>query len=202
MKPTTGNPFSTYSDEELMCRMQQGELSAFRALMQRYKAVVMRFAYHYSGDSATARDIARDTFVQLYNTAGQYTPPREFSTWIFGIAVQVSMAVEVAACEPAAGHEAGNSSTGGSTCALEHLLFPDTAHRNSIIGGHVQHALCRIAEVPRAILVLRDILLLSTDKVASIADCDKKTVETLCEQGRVQFRKELQQLHGKHCMPN
>lgn len=198
MKTSSNNSFSPCSDEDLMCFVQQGNIHALRILIHRYKTDITRFAYHYSGSYSTAIDTARDTFVSLFQTAAYYTTSNEFSSWVFSIALQLSLATD-----PCINlQEVGSTHSRQNAKAIERLLFPDIVLRDHLVGSHVQEVLCSVADVPRAVLIFRDIFLFPSIKIAAITDCDHKTVEVLCEQGRREFRSKLRQLHEKRCMPN
>lgn len=74
-----------HSDESLMERVAQGDLEAFRLLMERWEGAAKRYAYRVFGDYQAAEDAAQETFVRLFRAAGRYEPTAKFSTYFYTV---------------------------------------------------------------------------------------------------------------------
>ncbi len=74
-----------HSDESLMGQVAQGDLDAFRLLMERWEGAAKRYAYRVFGDYQAAEDAAQETFVRLYRAAGRYEPTAKFSTYFYTV---------------------------------------------------------------------------------------------------------------------
>lgn len=74
------------SDEELMVRLQRGEVRAFDLLYQRYRGRLYNYILRLVQDPALAADLYQDTFVRVFQRAEGYCPGHRFSTWVFTIA--------------------------------------------------------------------------------------------------------------------
>ena len=59
-------------DEELLARFLDGDQSAFRAIMQRYHALVVRVTRNYVNSDATAHDVAQDTWIAVLRGAERF----------------------------------------------------------------------------------------------------------------------------------
>jgi RNA polymerase sigma-70 factor, ECF subfamily len=71
----------------LMLRVkQQGDLSAFEELVERYKQPIVNLVGRTLGDAIEAEDLAQMVFVQVFKSAHRYQPSARFSTWIYTIA--------------------------------------------------------------------------------------------------------------------
>ena len=68
-----------------MERVAQGDLDAFRLLMERWEGAAKRYAYRVFGDYQAAEDAAQETFVRLYKAAGRYEPTAKFSTYFYTV---------------------------------------------------------------------------------------------------------------------
>lgn len=75
----------TDSDERLMRRVADGDLAAFRLLMERWEGAAKRYAFRVFGDYQMAEDAAQETFVRLYRSADRYEPSARFSTYFYTV---------------------------------------------------------------------------------------------------------------------
>lgn len=74
------------SDEELMCKYQEGEMNAMDELLIRYRNPLYRFALRLSRNATEAQDIAQEVFLKIHQFRNEYRPIGKFRTWIFSIA--------------------------------------------------------------------------------------------------------------------
>jgi RNA polymerase sigma-70 factor (ECF subfamily) len=75
------------SERDLVQACQRGESDAFRALFEHYKDKVFSIALRFSGNQATAMDIAQDTFLKLFSTIRDFRGDSSFDTWIYRMVV-------------------------------------------------------------------------------------------------------------------
>ena len=71
------------SERELLEACRRGEPEAFRELFETYKNKVYSVALRFSGNPATAMDIAQDTFVKLFACIGDFRGDSAFETWVY-----------------------------------------------------------------------------------------------------------------------
>jgi len=72
-------------DANAAAAVQRGETYAYRALVERYHAPLMRYARRFLGNAEAAEDAVQDAFLRAYENIRQYDPRRPFSTWIYRI---------------------------------------------------------------------------------------------------------------------
>ena len=80
-------------EEQFVARCLQGDVEAFRPLVQRYQGLAFSVAYRMLGSRADAEDIAQQAFVDAFNALDRFrrTGRRHaFSTWLLRIAVNRS----------------------------------------------------------------------------------------------------------------
>src|ERR1700704_2209458 len=77
----------TRVDQELYRQLANGREEAFSALYERYQGPVFRFAWHMSGNSATAEDVTQEVFMVLIHNPKNYDPTKgSVAGYLFGIA--------------------------------------------------------------------------------------------------------------------
>ncbi len=78
-----------YTDEQLMLSLKAGDRQAFNALVDRYRDRMVSYAYRMIGSAELAQDVAQETFVRVYKSAGTFRDDGRFSPWLYKIASNV-----------------------------------------------------------------------------------------------------------------
>ena len=79
------------SDIELVQEVRNGRRQAFSELMRRYQERVYWVARRIVGSHDDADDIVQETFVKAYLALGEFRGDSSFFTWIYRIAVNLSL---------------------------------------------------------------------------------------------------------------
>ena len=79
------------SDEELVARARDGDRSAFARLVDRHSVSVFNLTLRIVGNREDAEEAAQDAFVRAYRNLGRFRGDARFSTWLYRIAVNVSL---------------------------------------------------------------------------------------------------------------
>ncbi len=79
------------TDEELATRAAAGSPPAFEELVSRYFLRLFHFLHSRSGSDEDVEDLVQETFLKAYRNIGRYDPQRKFSTWLFTVAVRLSI---------------------------------------------------------------------------------------------------------------
>jgi len=74
-------------DAEDVRRVQDGDDTAFEAIVRRWQRPLVNLAFRYCRDSGRAEEIAQDVFMKVYRSLGSFRAGSAFSTWMFAIAV-------------------------------------------------------------------------------------------------------------------
>ena len=85
-------PDRQLSDEGLLARIAQGEVTALEILYDRHAAMVLGIALKITNDQGQAENILQETFWKVWQTASTYPMGQPFTGWLFRIAR--SLAVE------------------------------------------------------------------------------------------------------------
>lgn len=73
------------TDEQLMGRVQAGDIAAFERLVERLKGVVYSLAYSMLRSREDAEEAAQDTFLKLFRSRDQFDASRRLEPWLLRI---------------------------------------------------------------------------------------------------------------------
>ena len=77
-------------DRDAMALLASGEDLALNAIMERWKSRLIAYLYRFTGNEATALELAEETFVRVYQSRAKFRAGGQFSTWLFGIAANLA----------------------------------------------------------------------------------------------------------------
>jgi len=85
----TANPLLDVDDSDvaLMLRIKGGDDSAFSELFTRYSKRLVSFAHRIIRDRRRAEELVQDAFFQIHRVRDRYTPPAQFSTFVYRVVV-------------------------------------------------------------------------------------------------------------------
>ncbi len=77
-------------DSELIKRAQQGDRSAFEALLREHYDIMFRMAFKYCGSRADAEDITQEACLKLARTIGSYRFKAKFTSWLYRLVINTA----------------------------------------------------------------------------------------------------------------
>ncbi len=78
-------------NDDLMVRVQQGDMTAYQELVRRYQKKVFRVISSYHRDPEDAMEVLQDTFLKMYTSRQTWERRRSFSAWLYRIAINASI---------------------------------------------------------------------------------------------------------------
>ncbi len=75
----------------LIHRAQEGDRSAFDALVRLYDKTVLRLALQVVGSPEEARDLYQEAFLKVYRSIRQFRSDAKFSTWLYRVVMNVCL---------------------------------------------------------------------------------------------------------------
>ena len=82
----SGKRWAGLDDASLLNAAVEGSEAAFREFLNRYQYKVLNWAYRFLGDREEARDVAQETFLRLYRSAGGSRLTGGLKPYVFKIA--------------------------------------------------------------------------------------------------------------------
>lgn len=176
----SGNVRDDRDDQELMARVQAGDVRAFELLYARYSHPLLNFFHRMCFDRAASEDYLQETFLRVWRARASYRPIGKVSTWLFEIAKNFWFNErEKIRRRPFA------SGTGGEEAQAQLSLLPDAgdlapsdAARAKEIGEAVGRAVAELSEKLRATFVLARYQQLPYAEIAAILDIPVGTVKS------------------------
>ena len=170
------------TDHDLMRRCNGGDAVAFDELVRRWQGPLDRVLRRMSVPHSDVDDLCQDVFLRILRARDRYRPIGTFSTWIYGIALNLA-------------RDRARRGRRRFQPLDEHPASADPSAIDSAgrqeIAGRVQAALNAMPAELREILVLKHFGNLTFAQVAEITGDPVSTVKSRMQVGLQRLRTEL-----------
>jgi len=178
----------------LIERAQNGEMAAFRDLVERHKKNVYYLALDLTGNHHDAEDLSQDVFIRAFQSLKHYRGEGKMSSWLYRITVNMNInryrrksfkarKLQESYDELA---ESPNRSVG-----ISDLVNPEQRAEAGIIQKHVDRALQHLTPKERSIFVLRHYNDLPLKEIAKIHKVKEGTIKSMLFRTIKKLQKEL-----------
>jgi RNA polymerase sigma-70 factor, ECF subfamily len=165
-----------------------GDLAAFREIIDSCAPRVHAIAYQMCGNSADAQDIAQEVFLRLYRSRDKFDPNYRFSTWLHRLTVNVSIDFLRKHARP---QEHSFEESEKEFGLEDKTSDPGRELERSELGGALRRLAGRLSLKQREVFVLRDLQGFSSAEVAEILDCRETTVRVHLAAARMRIKEAL-----------
>ncbi len=187
-------------DADVARLAQQGRETAFRELVRRYERPVFSLVFRMVRDTATAEDLAQDTFIKVLNHIDKYNAEFKFSSWLFKIANNVAIDhLRRRQLDTISMDGSPNASTASD---VEATRF-DVADKSESaldemeakeLGSAIERAIGALRPEYRSCIMLRHVEGRSYEEIAATLDLPLGTVKTYIHRARHELRDALDHL--------
>ncbi len=178
------------SDEDLMRRCREGDMSAFELIVLRHKDAIFNFIFHLLADYHRAQDISQETFLRVLRNVDRYKSRNCFKTWLYRIAVNL--------CKNELRNRGRRKtvSLDDPDLDFESLIGdrytpPDEAYEKKEMRGLVKNAIQSLPEDQRMAIVLREYQDLSYDDISIALNCSLGAVKSKIHRARQNIKNML-----------
>ncbi len=187
-------------DADVARLAQQGREPAFRELVRRYERPVFSLVFRMVRDTATAEDLAQETFIKVLNHIDKYRPEFKFSSWLFKIANNV--AIDHLRRRQLHTISIDGAPNAASVADIEATRF-DIADKSETaldameareLGSAIERAIGALRPEYRSCIMLRHVEGRSYEEIAATLDLPLGTVKTYIHRARHQLREALEHL--------
>jgi len=191
----------TRDDLDLVRATQDGDVSAFEELVERYDRKLFRIAEHITHNREDAQDAVQEAFLKAFRHVGDFREDSQFSTWLIRITVnQALMKLRK--------QRTINEVSFDDDFQAEGDIFPrevadwapnpEELYERSELRNILVKAFEGVRPILRTVFVLRDIEGLSIDQTAEVLDLSPTAVKARLFRARLQLRELLSEYFNEH----
>jgi RNA polymerase sigma-70 factor (ECF subfamily) len=170
----------SYTDKELVQRVQQGDKKSFDLLVLKYQNRIIKLVSRYVREPGDAQDIAQEAFIKAYRALPNFRGESAFYTWLYRIAINTAKNHVVALSRRPV--EARLENTDGEQMDVEDLQKDIETPENLLLANEIKQtildAMDKLPEDLRVALTLREVEGLRYDEIAETMDCPIGTVRS------------------------
>ena len=189
-------------DFALVEQVRAGDVAAFGRLVGKYQDRVLNTCWRITGHLDDAQDLTQDAFLQAMEKIGSFRQQASFYTWLFRIAVNLSVSHRRKSARWVRLSLHGHQGQWSEDCEPDGLLgrisskSPDPPAQLSAgeIEQQVLDSLDSLDEEQRAVVVLRDIEGLDYRQMAEVLEISVGTVKSRLHRARMTLREQLKAL--------
>ncbi len=183
------------SDEQLVDRVQQGDVACFDWLVIRYKERLYGVIYNMTSNHEDTNDLLMETFDKAFRSIGGYKKNSSFYTWIYRIGLNRSI------------NHIQKKRRRGNTLSLNDMELDEGVEKeltdHGVISGDrkaelselqkkLNESLQKLSEEHRAVVILYDIDGMSHADIAGVLDCSEGTVRSRLHYAHKNLQKMLE----------
>ena len=175
---------------QLIVACQDGDREAFSMLFAQHKDKVYSIALHFSGNEATAHDIAQQVFLKLMTNIQQFNFQAEFSTWLYRMVANTCFDEQ---------RRWRKFLPFGDEVEIRQLQSRENIEANYSrveLSGAVQAAIATLKPKLRMPILLKYIEGMSYEEIAQVLDCSVGTVASRLNRSHKALAEKLSYLRG------
>jgi RNA polymerase sigma-70 factor (ECF subfamily) len=182
-------------EQELLSRAQNGDESAFQAIVDKYKRQMYYLALDLTGNHHDAEDLSQEAFVKAYTSIQGFRGEAKISSWLHRIVVNAHLdekrkkALTLLRTSDELNENLTLHSSGGSGFETN----PEKKMEQSKIQEHIEEALQTLTQRERTIFVLRHYQEHALKEIAEMLDLSEGTVKSFLFRAIKKLQKALSQ---------
>ncbi|WP_426171295.1 sigma-70 family RNA polymerase sigma factor [Pseudoduganella sp. R-34] len=170
-----------HSDDELMLRYRDGELSAFQELYRRHSRGLYRFLAWRSGRTEWADEVAQETWLAVHHARSRYAAQGSFRSYLFQIGRNRLADMQ----------RQPDIDDGGDICLVQDSAEATALDRQQNLALHA--AIRQLPSEQKEALVLQHFSGLSIDEIALVVAAPAETVKSRLRYAMRKLREQFKQ---------
>ena len=192
-------PFSADELDELIGRVKEGDVDAFRRVYDVYGKRIVNYVYRLTGSRAEAEDLTQDTFVQAFRKIKSLKDNRKFQSWLFRIA-QNNVYQQYRGTRPHL--QSIDQEDAMELSDVQKLATPSKNPEQSILAGELKDVIDRLVnELPvkyREVFVLAAIQRMSYQEISETVGRSLASVKSDIHRARIFVRDRVKDYLGEN----
>lgn len=182
------------SDQVLVQRVQDGDVSAFDHLVRKYRERLFGIIYNLTSNREDAADLTQEAFIKAFSSINRFKGKSAFFTWLYRIGVNTALS-----------HLKRNryrrffsleniQDEGSNAQVLETLAAKHKSEKGALLSElqeKLNEAMQKLSPKHRTVVVLFEIEGLSHQEIADVAGCSVGTVRSRLHYAKQQLQADL-----------
>ena len=194
---------SVVSDRDLdwaiVQRVQNGEVSAFNQLVQKYRQPLFSTIYNMTGNREDATDIAQEVFIKAFQSIKRFRGQASFYTWLYRIAVNSSITFIKRAKKQRFINYETIDETLVSSEILEYFTAKTKTEKGALLKElqeKLNEALQKLSPKHRIVVILHEVEGMNHKEIADITKTSEGTVRSRLHYAKKSLQAFLQEYIG------
>ncbi len=183
--PLMSSPVVVEPEIEWMSRIRDGDMEAFRLLVEMHQSRVVGTIGKMLGSDAEAEDLAQQVFIRVWKSAPRYKPTAKFTTWLFRITRNLVFN-ELRRRRHFAGRIEDLPEQAERT-----EREPDQVMLEGELQDAIERAIAQLPETQRLAIVLRRYEEMSYEEIAKVMDTTVPAIKSILFRARTELREKL-----------
>ncbi|MBD3290869.1 sigma-70 family RNA polymerase sigma factor [candidate division KSB1 bacterium] len=181
------------NENEVIARACDGDVSAFREIVEAYKKNVYYLARDLCGNHETAEDISQDVFIKVFRSLKKFRGDSKFSSWIHRITLNtfLSQYRKKSNTLLREASDIGDEFVRAQVGESQEKADPEQRAASKMIGMHIERALDRLSPRERTVFVLRHYEHKKQREIADMLNVTVGTVKSTLFRALQRLRSEL-----------
>ncbi len=181
-------------DAALMVRVRDGDDVAFKMIVDKYYQPVYQLCYRYLSNQEDAEEITQDVFIRLYNAASSYEPRAKLYTFLYRIAVNLSLnRIRDRKLKRFISLETLKNNREG-VMDMRMQAGPDKIIEQKENQEIIKKAIDSLPASQRTAVILKRYNELSYEEISEVMECSISAVESLLHRAKQKLKKKLNHL--------
>ena len=177
--------------QQIIVNAQNGDLDAFRQLVETHQGFVYNVAFRFLADEEDARDAVQECFIRLWRNLYKFDARKKLSTWLYKIITNVCYdelrrAYNKYKCKP--------QDKDKLMLLLTEAQNEEDQVSNADLAVRIKCLSAQLKPRQRAVFVLRDLQDLNMDEIAQILNISVSAVKSNLYYARRNIRKKCIEL--------
>jgi len=183
-------------DRELVRRVQNGDKTAFDALVRKYQQRVGNLISRYIRDSSEVLDVSQEAFIKAYRALPNFRGDSAFYTWMYRIAINTAKNYLVSQGRrlPLSNVDTQEAEQFEGATSLKDNETPESLMRRDDIEKIVFSTIDQLPDDLKMAITLREIEGMSYEEIAQTMECPVGTVRSRIFRAREAIDKKLKPL--------
>jgi len=174
------------NEQLLIRRAREGDMDAFRELVESAKNGIYRLAHDLTGSRDDAEDLSQEAFVKAYRSLAFFRGEARWSTWLYRITVNTYLDEKKNKMRSIMEHSDNMEEHGD-----RNTVTPEQAAEARMIKENIENALASLTPRERSVFVLRHYHDLPLKQIALTLEITEGTVKALLFRALGRLQNEL-----------